>query len=181
MNRFRFSLVVVLAVWVSSTTAIAGMTLTVDPDAGKLSTDGATWLSSLMWNGTTIKAGGLGADGAREYMVFGDFNVGAADTVTARLGTQRGVRFIVGNNATLAGTFNFAATGQQGRAGGGIGGGQGQGGTGGVSGNGGIPGVGGGGGFGGSGTQRAGPLGNGAAGGHGHDGSDGIGGYGGGP
>ena len=27
------------------------------------------------WNGTTIKAGGLGADGAREYLVFGDFKV----------------------------------------------------------------------------------------------------------
>ena len=142
MRRVCSSSVIVLVVWVSATTVTAGPILTVNPDLGTLSTDGSTWVSSLVWNGTTIKAGGIGADGVRQYMVYGDFNVGATDVVTAQLGTLSGVRFVVGNNANLAGTFSFSALGRQGRAGGGLGGGVGAGGTG-VTANGGAGGAGG--------------------------------------
>ena len=116
--------------------AIGGMTLTADPDAGTLSTDGVTFVPSVVWHGATISGGGVGADGAREYLVYGDFVVEDADLVTAVLkGTaapQRPVRFLVGNNAILAGTFDFSASGQQHRAGGGLGGSAGSGGAGGT-------------------------------------------------
>jgi len=115
----------------------AGSVLTVDPDSGRLSTDGTTWVERLVWNGATVMAGGLGPDGAREFLVFGDFNVEVGDMVTAKLDTAAAVRFIVGNNANLAGTFDFSAAGSQARAGGGSGGLGGGGGTGYAAGGGG--------------------------------------------
>ena len=112
-----------------------GMVLTCDPDAGTLSTGGA-YASSVTWNGVQITAGAIAADGVREYLVYGDLTVGADDTVTAVLkGTtaaQHPVRFIVGNNAYLGGTFDFSASGRQHRVGGGRGGNPGTGGAGGT-------------------------------------------------
>jgi len=111
-----------------------GSTLTVDSDAGTLSTDGSSWSSSVQWHGVTISAGGLGADGAREYLVHGDFMVDSDDEVTGVLSdaaqAQHPVRFIVGNDAYLDGTFDFSASDAQHRAGGGRGGDGGSGGAG---------------------------------------------------
>lgn len=132
MRYYYSAFALVLNVCLLSPMASAGV-LTVDPDSGTLS-DGGAYAPSMVWNGVTIKAGGLDADGAREYLVYGDFIVGAADTVTAKLGTALGVRFIVGNDAHLAGALNFSAEGERSRAGGGAGGSGGGGGTGGVGG-----------------------------------------------
>ena len=76
---------------------------------GWLSVDGgATFSSQVVFNGSIIRAGGVGDDGIREYFVLGDLNVGAADRVRPLWGTDFGVRFVVGNNANLRGTFDFA-------------------------------------------------------------------------
>ena len=100
--------------------------LTVNPDTGMLSVNASPFAWTVVWKGRTITNGGIGPDGAREYLVRGNFIVDADDTVTAVLSSslyaQRPVRFIVGNDAVLAGTFEFSAVGQLHRAGGGIGG-----------------------------------------------------------
>ena len=106
--------------------AAGDIILTVDSNAGTLSTDGSTFTASLQWHGVTVTAGGVSADGAREYLVHGDFTVSTGETVTGVLGSlarpQRPVRLIVGGDAILAGTLNFGASGRDGRAGGGVGG-----------------------------------------------------------
>ena len=55
-------------------------TLTLDPNAGTLST-GSGFSSSVTWNGVTISARGISSDGAREYVVYGNLNVRDSDTI----------------------------------------------------------------------------------------------------
>lgn len=165
------------------------LVLTVDPDGGKLSISGGSWASEVLWKGSTIKAAGIASDGVYEFLVHGDFTVATGDTVTAPLGSQRAVRFVVGNNANLTGgLFDFSASGLSGRAGGGA---AGTGGAAGARGKGGIGGTGGAGGRGGDGGccfaidgdagggGGNGALGaNGASGGRGEDGTRGSAGFG---
>ena len=118
----RVAVLLGLAAAVAVVPCAAAATLEVDPDMGLLRIDSNPFVGSVDWHGVTIFDGGIGADGAREYLVHGDFNVPAGDVVTATLGSLRGVRFAVGNDALLAGTFEFSAAGWQARAGGGAGG-----------------------------------------------------------
>ncbi len=133
--------------------------LTVNPDTGQLSNGGA-FAASVDWHGVQITDGGTGQDHARQYLVHGDFTVNSGDTVTATLSLgnySRPVRFIVANNATLAGTIDMSGSGTQGRAGGG------RAGVGGAGAAGGATGTGGGGGVGDSVTGTGGPGGAGGA------------------
>lgn len=101
-------------------TPVAATMITVNPQTGQLNVGGG-FSSSVTWNGVRIEDAGIGADGLRQYLVHGDFLVQPGDTVTAVISTestaQPGVRFIVGNNAILGGTFEFSGSGRRHRLG----------------------------------------------------------------
>ena len=108
----------VLTVIVAAVMAPADL-MTVDPGAGTIQINDGSFLTDVLWHGVSIRDGGLGADGARDYLVYGDLTVEVGDAVTATAGSTRGVRFIVGNDALLLGRLDFSAAGRSGRGGGG--------------------------------------------------------------
>jgi hypothetical protein len=121
-----------LAVLLVVASPLMADTIMLDPDAGTVSRLGSSVVEpSFNWRGTEIRAGGIAADGAREFMVFGDLDVKSYDTLTASVGSLRPVRLVVGGDAILAGTLDFGAFRNEGRAGGGASGSGGSGGLGG--------------------------------------------------
>lgn len=120
MRGYRSAVLWAVSVWLicfsaflASPTPVHAGEIIVDPDAGTLSVGGGPYASSVLWNGVTISNGGIGSDGAREYLVHGDFIVNAGDTVTADLNTVLGVRFVVGNNALWPGRSTSRRSGRQ--------------------------------------------------------------------
>jgi len=81
-------------------------TLTVDPVLGLLSVDGGPAEASAIFNGVLIEAGPL-AEGRRSFLVHGDFVLNTGDVLTRS--SDAPVKFMVGNNAEIAGQILFAA------------------------------------------------------------------------
>ena len=106
-----------------ASTAVCADTLTLNPDAGLLQINGGPMASSVQFRGVRISADTTLSSGTRTYRVHGDFNVLDGDVVTATPGSRRAVRFLVGNDVTIApgAVFDFGAIGMTGRAGGGNG------------------------------------------------------------
>jgi len=153
----RFTLFLSLSVMLTPCQSLAD-TLVLNPDNGTLSVNGSGFASSGIFRGTLVEASGS-STGVRTFLVQGDLNVLAGDTVSASSGSDLAVRLLVGNDAFIAddAVINVSAQSSNGRAGGGDGGGPvggvsggtaGAGGLGGGGGAGGGDGGGGGGGFG---------------------------------
>jgi hypothetical protein len=128
---FRISTMVLLCSLASITLTASNARadyLSLDSDSGTLSVNDGAYHSSVTWRGATITDGGVGADGAREYLVYGDFLLNSGDSLSER-GGSLGVRMIVGNDATISGSINVSAYYGSRRAGGGYGGDCGRGGA----------------------------------------------------
>lgn len=104
--------------------------LWLSPDTGQLAFAGkgvsaASFVDQLSFNGSTIRAGDLVA-GVREYFVAGNFDVLATDVVRLAPGaSSSGVRFVVGNNASILGRIDVSGRSTGEKSGGGGGGGAG--------------------------------------------------------
>ena len=104
--------------------------LWLSPDTGQLAFAGkgvsvVSFVDQLSFNGSTIRAGDLVA-GVREYVVAGNFDVLATDVVRLAPGaSSSGVRFVVGNNASILGRVDVSGRSTGEKSGGGGGGGAG--------------------------------------------------------
>src|SRR5262245_57235036 len=84
---------------------------------------GAGTISGLGAGSGTVTFNGI-SGGIAEFVINGDLNVNAADTVSVtNNGSNAGIRLIVGNDVNLGAgaVFDFAAAGSSGGAGGGSG------------------------------------------------------------
>ncbi len=106
-----------------TTASLQAALLTVNPDAGTLSLDGGAFSTSVTFRGVRIADGGLEGN-TRVYRVHGDFELLNADRLTATDGSIRAVRFVTGDDASIASgaILDFSAAGAVRRAGGGTGG-----------------------------------------------------------
>ena len=97
--------------------------IVVNPDTGEISIDSQPFSSAVDLHGVTILGSGVSSS-VREFLVFGNLELLAGDSLQAVQGANNGVRFVVGNDAIISAgaEIDFSASGQSGGAGGGQGG-----------------------------------------------------------